>query len=268
VSVGRYVPDARSLRPQLAVRVSEHCWAVTGLGYVTPWCVNAGFIVGSGTTLVVDTGGNALAAQTIHGYATAARPGNALRVVNTEGHFDHIGGNGYFTSLGVDVAGHESIARRPEEFQAEIAEFNQAIPTPGRRAAGEAKAFFHATGLTNPVHRMSGEQTLELGGCPVEILFTPGHTQGNLSLWVPSDGAVFTGDCVVREYLPNLEAGDVNAWREWLRSLARLEGLAPRVVIPGHGPVARGAEVREAIDYVRRILLTAIERGVAPTAGG
>jgi hypothetical protein len=30
-------------------------------------------------TLIVDTGGNTLAAQTIHGYACAARPANKLR---------------------------------------------------------------------------------------------------------------------------------------------------------------------------------------------
>lgn len=44
-------------------------------------------------TLIVDTGGNTLAAQTIHGYGCAARPANKLRAINTEKHFDHIGGD-------------------------------------------------------------------------------------------------------------------------------------------------------------------------------
>ena len=87
------------------MRLTDHCYAVTGLGYSLPWCVNAGFIAGDAITLVVDTGGNTLAAQTIHGYASAARPGNKLRVINTEKHFDHIGGNGYFRELGIDVWG-------------------------------------------------------------------------------------------------------------------------------------------------------------------
>src|SRR5450755_31912 len=74
-----------------SMQLSSRCYAVTGLGYSAPWCVNAGFVTGDELTLVVDTGANRLAAQSIHGYASAARPGNQLRVINTEKHFDHIG---------------------------------------------------------------------------------------------------------------------------------------------------------------------------------
>src|ERR1039457_2447157 len=92
------------------MQISDHFYAVTGLGYVSPWCVNAGFVTGDEMTLVVDAGGNTLAAQTVHGYACAAKPGNKLRVINTEKHFDHIGGNGYFRELGIEVWGHAEIA--------------------------------------------------------------------------------------------------------------------------------------------------------------
>jgi glyoxylase-like metal-dependent hydrolase (beta-lactamase superfamily II) len=186
------------------MRLSDRCYAVMGLGYMAPWCVNAGFIVGDELTLVIDTGGNRLAAQSIHGYACAVRPGNRLRVINTEKHFDHIGGNGFFRELGIDVWGHTDIARTADEFQAEIAEFNDAIPDPVRRARGEARAFFYKTDLTNPNCRIDNETTSDLGSCDVRILFTPGHTATNLSVWVPQDGVLYTGDCVIREYLPIL----------------------------------------------------------------
>src|SRR5215831_5387315 len=132
------------------MRLSDRCYAVTGLGYTTPWCVNAGFIAGDRMTLVVDTGANALAAATIHGYASAAAPRNSLRVINTEKHFDHIGGNGFFRDRGVDIWGHPGIARTAEEFAAELAELDAAIPNAARRARGEARAFFHGTRLQNP----------------------------------------------------------------------------------------------------------------------
>src|ERR1035438_10774109 len=119
---------ARTRSDNSGMRLSNRCYAVTGLGYSAPWCVNAGFVVGDHLTLVVDTGGNALAAQTVHGYASAARPGNQLRVVNTEKHFDHIGGNGFFRERGIDVWGHVGTVRTEEDFQAEIAEFNDSIP--------------------------------------------------------------------------------------------------------------------------------------------
>jgi glyoxylase-like metal-dependent hydrolase (beta-lactamase superfamily II) len=99
------------------MQLSDHCYAITGLGYVSPWCVNAGFVVGGEMTLIVDTGSNTLAAQSIHGYASTARPANKLRVINTEKHFDHIGGNGYFRELGLEVWGHADIAERPTNFK-------------------------------------------------------------------------------------------------------------------------------------------------------
>src|SRR5580658_10327434 len=119
------------------MRISDRCYAITGLGYSSPWYVNAGFIVGGSTTLVVDTGGNAYAGETIHGYATAAKPGNRIEVINTERHFDHIGGNCVFRKLGIEIWGHSELRRTAEDFRGELAEFNEAIPSEARRAAHE-----------------------------------------------------------------------------------------------------------------------------------
>ena len=259
--------QARTRSDTGEMRLSNRCYAVTGLGYSAPWCVNAGFVAGDALTLVVDTGGNALAAQTVHGYASAVRPGNQLRVVNTEKHFDHIGGNGFFREHGIDIWGHAGVARTAGEFQAEIAEFNHAIPNARRRARGEASAFFHGTRLANPNRRIHEDVRFQLGGCTVEILLTPGHTATNLSVWVPEDGVLFTGDCLIGEYLPNLDAGTPGDWQLWLASLQRLEALKPAIVVPGHGPVARGDDVQAIVDTVRRVLEESIARGCSPTAG-
>jgi glyoxylase-like metal-dependent hydrolase (beta-lactamase superfamily II) len=248
------------------MRLSPRCYAVTGLAYSPPWCVNAGFITGDAETLVVDTGGNALAGQTVHGYATAARPANRLRVLNSEKHFDHIGGNSFFRAQGIDIWGHSGIARTPAEFQAEIAEFNDAIPTARRRAAGEAAAFFHGTQLTNPNCPIDRNTRFDLGNCIVEILLTPGHTATNISAWAPEDGVLYTGDCLIAEYTPNLDAGTPADWQTWLASVDRLEALEPAIVVMGHGSVARGAQVRTVIATVRRVLEESIARGHSPTA--
>ena len=130
---------------------------------------------------------------------TLPPPGDKLRVVNTEKHVDHIGGNGYFRELGIDIWGHSGIARTPGEFQAEIAELNDAIPDPVRRARVEAQAFFHRANPANPTCPIQNDTTFDLGGLRVEILLTPGHTPTNLSVWVPDDGVLFTGDCLIRE---------------------------------------------------------------------
>ncbi len=66
------------------MKLTENCYAVTGLYYETPWNVNAGFIVGGKKTLVIDSGSNAISAQTVYGYANIAGPGNELVLINTE----------------------------------------------------------------------------------------------------------------------------------------------------------------------------------------
>ncbi len=248
------------------MRLSDRCYAVTGLGYSPPWCVNAGIVAGDLLTLVIDTGANTLAGQSIYGYASAIRPGNQLRVINTEKHFDHIGGNAFFLGRGIEVWGHSGIARTAGEFQEEIAEFNAAIPNAARRELGEASAFFWQTRVANPNRQIEKDTCFDLGSVTAEVLLTPGHTPTNLSVWVPQDRALFTGDCLIREYLPNLDAGTPSDWQTWLESLARIESLQPAIVVAGHGPVARGGEVPLVLEAVRRVLLESIKRGASPTA--
>jgi glyoxylase-like metal-dependent hydrolase (beta-lactamase superfamily II) len=248
------------------MRLSDRSFAITGLGYLPPWTVNAGFITGDDTTLIVDAGANAAAASTIHGYASMARPSNRLLVLNTERHFDHIGGNGYFRQRGIDVHGHASIQRTADEFRTEIADFNGEISNPARRSRHESQIFYHETHLANPNCLIDEDSHMDLGGCEVEILLTPGHTPSNLSVYVPSDGVLFSGDCLVNGYLPNLDAGSVADWQIWLKSLDRLAGLAPLIVVPGHGPVANGDEVPRLIESLREVLRQSIEAGRSPTS--
>ena len=247
------------------MRLTNRCYAVTGLGYSSPWCVNAGVIAGDSLTLVVDSGGNTLAAQTIFGYASAVRPENSLRVINTEKHFDHIGGNGFFRQHGVDVWGHIKILRTADEFAGEIAEFNEAIPNPVRRALGEARAFFTQTEVTNPNCSITADTRFDLGGVTAQILLTPGHTPVNLCVWLPEEGVLYSGDCLINEYLPNLDAGTVADWHIWLESLDRVEALKPAMVVPGHGPVAKGKDVSRIFGEVRKVLSESIARGASPT---
>ena len=248
------------------MKLSARCYAVTGLAYLPPWTVNAGFIAGDETTLIVDTGANGLAAATIHGYASAARPSNRIIVVNTEKHFDHIGGNSWFIDRGHEVLGHAAIARTEEEFRGEAAEFNTAISNSARRALREERIFFHGVRLANPTRRLDADTALPLGGCDVEVLLTPGHTPTNMSVWVAEDRVLYTGDCLISRYLPNLDAGSIPDWQTWLASLDRIERLRPQTVMAGHGPVVTGNDVPRMIATVRTVLKQSIAGGQSPTA--
>ena len=209
---------------------------------------------------------DACARRSCYGYATTARPGNRLVVIDTKKHFDHIGGNAYFRERGADVYGHARIERTDHEFRSEIAWFNEQIFHPVRRAHSEAEAFYQGTSLANPNRPIREDMTLELGECPVEVLLTAGHTPTNISVYVPADGVLFCGDCLVNGYIPNLDSGTKLDWQEWLISLDRIEGLAPSVVVPGHGAVAKGDDVKRLIETLRNELEKSIARGLSPTA--
>jgi glyoxylase-like metal-dependent hydrolase (beta-lactamase superfamily II) len=248
------------------MQISQTCYAVTGLGAPPPWVVNAGFIVGGRKTLIVDTGMNLLAAQTIHGYATCIRPQNELLVVNTEPHFDHIGGNGFFQLRGVMTYGHAAIHRTEQEFAIQKDEINQSVTNPIRRMQDEAAVFFTGTHLANPMQAIEPGERLDLGKLEVEIIGTPGHTPFNLSVYNREDRVLFCGDCIVTGYLPNLEAGFIDDWKTWLQSLHIIEALEPQSILPGHGNIISGpAAVSSEIDRMRKVIEKAIEQKKAPT---
>lgn len=247
------------------MKIAENCYVLTGLCDVPPWMANAGFVVGDAKTLIIDTGINQLSAQTIFGYATAARPSNQLQVVNTERHFDHIGGNAFFAERGIDIYGHYQINRDAQALISTQADYNACITNPIRRAFNEAAIFFAETTVVNPNQLIRQDTQFELGNLAVQLLLTPGHTSTNLSLFVPSDNVLFCSDCIVTSYLPNLEDGTPADWQDWLDSLDRLEALAPAIVVPGHGQILQGSAIASEFKRTRQILNEAIGKNRAPT---
>jgi glyoxylase-like metal-dependent hydrolase (beta-lactamase superfamily II) len=77
---------------------------------------------------------------------------------------------------------------------------------------------------------------LAIGATEFHVLHTPGHTQGSISLWIPSEGKLVAGDTLFRDSIgrTDLPGGD---GRQILRSIH--EKLLPlpeeTIVIPGHG---------------------------------
>jgi glyoxylase-like metal-dependent hydrolase (beta-lactamase superfamily II) len=232
------------------MRISAHAYAVTGLGFIPPWSVNAGFIVGGDRTLVVDTGPSAHAGRTILGYARAVRPANIIIAVNTERHTDHLLGNGIFRDDGIDIYGHATLHRDPAELAAEIEELNRCIPRPDRRERGEAAVFFKGTRVENPNRKIDAETALDLGLCEARLIPTPGHTGTNISVFSIPDGVLFTGDCVVVDYAPNLDDPGMNR-TSWMESLERLAALRAEVLVPGHGEILTGSAVASGIERMR-----------------
>ncbi len=248
------------------MKYSDTCYGITGLSAETPWVVNAGFVVGRHSTLIIDTGSNYLSAKTIYGYSKSVNAQNRIIVVNTEPHFDHIGGNSFFVEMGINILAHPGIKRTHGEFVLNKMEFNSTIVNPIRKSRGESDAFYYKTFLANPNVPLMHGDVIDLGGIIVKAIATPGHTPFNMSIFVETEHVVYCGDCIVSEYLPNLEAGNRHDWMIWLKSLDTIEELSPEVIVPGHGDVIVGKRcVDNEIKKMRRVLGAAINESKAPT---
>ena len=75
-------------------------------------------------------------------------------------------------------------------------------------------------------------------GCELRVVATPGHSRDSVSLLLPADGALLTGDTVLGRGTTVI-AQDGNLG-DYLRSLDQLRELAEaaelRLLLPGHGP--------------------------------
>ena len=110
-----------------------------------------------------------------------------------------------------------------------------------------------------PAITFTQDLTLKVGGHTFELLFTPGHTVGQIAVHVPEERVVFTGDTIFCECQTWLYVSNVD---QWLAALDRIRALDVDHVVPGHGPVTTKAYV----DVQRAFLLewvTAVAVGVA-----
>lgn len=121
---------------------------------------------------------------------------------------------------------------------------------PGAAAfAARAGAPLHAFRLAGAEHLRDGQQ-LKAGTVAITAVHTPGHTSDHVAFHVPSDGALFTGDAVLGRGTSFIDPPDGDL-AQYLRSLARMQELAPRTIYPGHGPVVLGAaaKLQEYVDH-------------------
>jgi glyoxylase-like metal-dependent hydrolase (beta-lactamase superfamily II) len=93
-------------------------------------------------------------------------------------------------------------------------------------------------------HLVDGGERLELAGLEIDVLFTPGHSQGHVTYAIPAHETMLDGDVLFRGSVGrvDLPGGD---WATLLASISGLiDGHAPETaVFPGHGPrTTLGAE--------------------------
>jgi glyoxylase-like metal-dependent hydrolase (beta-lactamase superfamily II) len=106
----------------------------------------------------------------------------------------------------------------------------------------------------DPAGRLGAEgfadgDVITAAGCELRVVATPGHSADSVSLLLPADGVVFTGDTVLGRGTTVI-AQDGNLG-DYLRTLGQLRDLAEasqvRLLLPGHGPML--ADPIGTLDY-------------------
>ena len=159
-------------------------------------------------------------------------------IIITHAHIDHIGGAKKLKALtGAPVY----MNSRDQELYDHIDVQAQWIGTP----PPEKTAI--------DVNAREGE-SVKLGPAQFQILETPGHTQGSVSVWIPAENKLVAGDTLFLDSIgrTDLPGGDS---RQILRSIH--EKLLPLddavVVIPGHGANTTIGRERRRNPFLQRL---------------
>jgi cyclase len=216
---------------------------------------NPGFVVTSEGVVVIDT--PQLPTQAVAMRAEAEKHGPILYLINTEHHMDHIFGNYYFKGAGT-VIHHKFVYDNFMTVYPELDPFAYAedalVDDPDGRALFPARDEYFADPNKGEIV-ITGDVTLHVGDHTFHLLHTPGHTPGQIAVYVPEERVVFTGDTIFAQCQTWLMTSNVE---QWLAALDRIQVLDVDHVIPGHGPVTDLAYIN-----TQRALLLEWETAVA-----
>jgi glyoxylase-like metal-dependent hydrolase (beta-lactamase superfamily II) len=185
------------------------------VGVFGPWQTNA-YLVWDGRTpdaLVLDPGMGA--AQPLMERVTA----NGLRlhlIANSHGHIDHI-----FDDAPLMRASDAPLAIHPDDAY---------------RLAGRNNYGFEIEAVTASRDLREGEQ-VRMGDLVLDVLHTPGHTEGSVCLYEERLGLLLSGDVLFAGSYGRTDLPGGND-EQMVLSLARLAHEIPGHVrvLPGHGP--------------------------------
>ncbi len=181
--------------------------------------------------LLIDPGDDDLVIKKV-----ASEMGASIKaILLTHGHFDHILAVGDMRQVAKPVAIHKDDAHSLTERDM----FSPLVAYDGRPFE-KAEIIFETEG------------SYSIGGFDVEVLFTPGHTDGSVC-YVMGD-SMFTGDTLFKGSVGTLDYG--GNLQKQRTSLARLATLAKDYTLyPGHGEVTTLSYEKQTNPFIRNFAL-------------
>jgi cyclase len=231
---------------------------------------NAGLIVDGDSTLLIDTLYDLALTTEMLSAMRAAVPAAARidTLVNTHANGDHCYGNQLVDGARI-VASERTAAEMGELPPAAMAALVEQAPQMGALGAFFLECFggfdFSGIELALPEQTFSGELTLQVGGRSVQLIEVgPAHTRGDTLAHLPAERVLYTGDILFSGAHPIAWAGPVS---NWIAACERILAMDLEVIVPGHGPLAAPADVRELQAYFEYLYDQARDRhtqGMSP----
>lgn len=209
---------------------------------------NAGFVRTRDGVVVIDGLGSPALADELLGEIERVTRAPVRYVIVTHYHADHVYGLQALKARGATVIAHaagreylnsDTAALRLQASRQELAPWID-----------------ERTRLVAADRWIDGDAELELGGERFLIRHVgPSHTPEDLVVFVPRQGVLFAGDLVFRGRIPFVGQADS---RRWITALDRLIADAPRLVVPGHGPVSEDplTDLTLTRDYLQHLRVT------------
>lgn len=181
-------------------RIAEGAYLLYGEGF----CSNIYVLLDEGRALLIDSGSGSSIPR-----LDLLSDYQIDRVLLTHGHADHINGMNYISADGY-------------------------LHKYDRDALGNLNSFIRNYSPPNNIDELDFER-YRFGRFDLEIIHTPGHTQGSISILERTEGLLFTGDTLFAGGdvgRTDLYGGSKAMLRE---SIKKLQALKFRKLCPGHG---------------------------------
>lgn len=211
---------------------------------------NTGFIVGGDGVIVIDTGpSRAYGEQQRAAIARVTRL-SVTQIYISHQHPDHDLGNQAYAGV--------PIAALPATIAAIQAQGGALADNLYRLVGG----WMSGTQSQPPtVPARAGEVTV--AGRRLKLIAAAGHTGADLMVFDLQTRTLFTGDLVFYQRAPTTPDADI---ARWLGTLAEIERLDFRRLVPGHGPVVQDtsaiAQTRDYLQWLSASLKAAAEHGL------
>ncbi len=219
---------------------------------------NAGFVVTSEGVVVIDALASPKQGRDLLQAIRSVTRQPVKWLVLTHHHPDHHFGAVVFRREGARIVAH------PERGTLASEGGEDALIADWVRVVGlDAMRGFEFADI--PDRPVTITDTLVLGERKLVIIHPgPAHSAGDLVVWLPKERILFAGDLLVEDGVTMVVDGNSTVL---LRALAHIDGLRPRVVVPGHGALPRRpadlvARTREYLTTLKTEMRAAVERGI------